>query len=435
MDTTLSHRGFFTFTLVAVGQIVSVTGSALTGFALGVWVYQSSHSTTQFSLILLFSMLPSLLVAPLTGALVDRWDRRWVMILSDTGAGLCTATLALLIFLGRLDIWQIYLITAISSVLEGFQVPAYMATVSLLVPKEQLGRANGIMQLGSTSRYLLAPILAGWLMGKINVTGVMLIDFATFIFAVTIVLAVRFPKPRITPEGQSQRGSLWREVRFGWQYISARPGLVGLLILFALGNYANLMVDTLLPPMLLETTTPDVLGSVLSAGGLGMLAGSLLMSAWGGPKRRIYGVFIFKSLAGLAILLIGGAQSLFLVALGTFFYYFPFPLVNGCDQAIWQSKVAPDVQGRVFAMRRMLAYSMIPLAYVTAGPLSDGVFKPLMYAGGPLATRLGPLIGSGPGRGQGLLIILMGGMIVLLTLATVLNPRVRRVEEELADTM
>jgi hypothetical protein len=435
MNPNVARRGFSVFVLVAFGQIISVTGSGLTGFALGAWVYQRTQSATQFALILLFTLLPSLAIAPLTGALVDRWDRRWVMILSDTGSGLCTLVMALLFFAGRLQVWHIYVAMALSSTFHGFQTSAYMASVSLLVPKEQLGRANGITQLGETSRYLFSPILAGWLMGVVGVSGVMLIDFATFLFAVFTCLLVRFPRPETSTAGRAVQGSLLREAAFGWQYIAARPGLLGILSMYALSNYASNMTDTLMPPMLLNLGSPKMVGSVLSAGGIGMLAGSLLMSVWGGPKRRINGVLIFSALIGLFVVLIGGLQSVPLIAVATFGYFFPFPLVNGCDSAIWQSKVPPDVQGRVFATRRMLVFSMIPLAYITAGPLADRVFEPLMREAGPLAASFGPVFGVGPGRGIGLLIGVMGLMAILVTLAAALNPRVRRVENELPDVV
>jgi MFS family permease len=435
MDNHQTPRGMTTFILVAVGQIVSVTGSALTGFALGTWVYQETRSTTLFALILLFTVLPSLLFAPLAGVLVDRWDRRRVMIAADSGAALCTGLLILLIQSGWLEIWHIYIIMGFNSIFRALQVPAYTASVSLLVPKDQLGRANGIMQLETTAGYLLSPILAGWLLEQAGIVNVMLIDLATFLIAVSIVLAVRIPRPVVTKKDTDTRASLWKDMALGWRFISARTGFLSLMILFALGNYANLMTDTLMPPMLLELNSPTVLGSVLSTGGLGMLVGTFLMTAWGGPKKRIYSVLIFKTLAGLAIMAIGLFQSIPLVALATFFYFLPFPLVNGSDQAIWQRKVPPEVQGRVFSIRRMLARSMIPLAYLTAGPLSDKIFKPLLSVNGSLAASLGQVFGVGPSRGMGLLIFLMGEIIVVLTLATALDPRVRNIEEELPDAV
>jgi MFS family permease len=435
VDNHQTPRGMTTFILVAIGQIVSVTGSALTGFALGAWVYQETRSTTLFSLILLFTVLPSLLFAPLAGALVDRWDRRTVMIVADTGAAICTGSLILLIQSGWLEIWHIYVIMGFNSLFRALQVPAYTASVSLLVPKDQLGRANGIMQLETTFSYLLSPILAGWLLDKSGIVGVMWIDLGTFFFAVSVVLAVRFPRPVVTKKDTARRASLWNDMAVGWQFISTRAGFLSLMILFGLGNYANLMTDTLLPPMLLELSSPTILGSVVSTGGLGMLVGTVLMSVWGGPKKRIYGILIFKTLAGLAIMGIGLFQSIPLIALATFFYYLPFPLVNGSDQAIWQRKVPPEVQGRVFSIRRMLARSMIPLAYLTAGPLSDQVFKPLLSANGALASSLGHFFRVGPSRGIGLLIFLMGEIIVVLTLAAALDPRVRKLEEELPDAV
>ncbi len=435
MENPKTPQRMTTFIFVAVGQIVSVTGSALTGFALGAWVYQETRSTTLFSLILLFTVLPSLLFAPLAGALVDRWNRRRVMIAADTGAAACTGLLILLVQTGWLEIWHIYVIMGFNSIFRALQVPAYTASVSLLVPRDQLGRANGIMQLEATSGYLLSPILAGWLLEQVGIIAVMLIDLTTFLFAVSIVLAVRIPQPEGAKKDAAVRTSVWKDMAVGWQFISARAGFLSLMVLFALGNYANLMTDTLMPPMLLELSSPTVLGSVLSTGGLGMLVGTFLMTAWGGPKKRIYGVLIFKTLAGLAIMGVGLFQSIPLIALATFFYFLPFPLVNGSDQAIWQRKVPPEVQGRVFSIRRMLARSMIPLAYLTAGPLSDQVFKPLLGANGALASSFGQLFGVGPSRGIGLLIFLMGLFIIVLTLGTALNPRVRNLEEELPDAV
>jgi hypothetical protein len=282
---------------------------------------------------------------------------------------------------------------------------------------------------------LLSPILAGWLLEQVGIVAVMGIDLATFLFAVSIVLAVRFPRPVSAPKKTATPTSLWKDMAVGLQFISARAGFLSLMVLFGLGNYANLMTDTLMPPMLLELSSPVSLGRVLSTGGLGMLAGTLLMSAWGGPRKRIYTVLVFKTLAGLAIMGIGLFQSIPLIALATYFYYLPFPLVNGSDQAIWQRKVPYEVQGRVFSIRRMLAQSMIPLAYLTAGPLSDKVFKPLLSANGSLATSFGQFFGIGPSRGMGLLIFLMGAFIVVLTLSTALNPRVRNIEDELPDTV
>lgn len=431
----IPSRGVRVFILVWLGQCVSLIGSGLTGFALGVWVYQRTGSVTQFALISLFTTLPSIVVSPLAGALVDRWDRRWAMILSDSGAALSTLSIALLLFANRLEVWQIYLAMAASSTFSAFQWPAYSAATTLLVPKQHLGRASGMVQLGQAVAQIVSPALAGVLVMAIRIQGVILVDVATFIFAVLTLLFVRVPRPETTAEGALGKGSLLQEAAYGWTYIVARPGLLGLLILFAATNFTSGMIMVLFTPMVLSFASAAVLGTLLSIAGFGMLAGSLVMSVWGGPKRRVYGVLGFEYLMGVCILLAGAQVSIPLIAVAAFVGFFCSPIIIGSSQAIWQSKTAPDVQGRVFAARTMIAWSSLPLAYLVAGPLADQVFEPLLAAGGPLAGSVGWLIGVGPGRGIGLLFIVMGTLNILATVAGCLYPRLRLVEDELPDVI
>jgi MFS transporter, DHA3 family, macrolide efflux protein len=223
---------------------------------------------------------------------------------------------------------------------------------------------------------------------------------------------------------------------FGWKYITGRVGLFGLLIVFASTNFLNSLTNPLLAPLVLSMTTPDVLGYLASGVGFGMLLGTLVMSAWGGPKRRVYGILGFLMLQGVFLMLMGLRPSLPLMAVAGFGLMFCAPIVNGCSQALWQTKVPPDLQGRVFAVRRMIAWSVIPLAYVLAGPLNDHVFNPLLVEGGALAGSVGLVIGTGLGRGTGLLFILVGLLTILVVVwLGWLNPRVLKVEIELPDGM
>jgi hypothetical protein len=166
-----------------------------------------------------------------------------------------------------------------------------------------------------------------------------------------------------------------------------------------------------------------------------MLFGSMLMSAWGGPKRRINGVLGFQLLTGLCFILAGLRPSAQLIAVAAFFFFFSLPFINGSSQAIWQSKIAPQVQGRVFAVRRMIAWSSVPFSYLIAGPLAEYVFEPLLAAEGPLASTVGRLIGAGPGRGIGFLFIIMGILTLLIVLAGYSYPRLRHLEDEVADAV
>lgn len=431
----VSPQRFRTFLLIWFGQLISLTGSGLTGFALGVWVYLRTGSVTQFALISLFTSLPGIMFSPIAGALVDRWDRRRAMILSDAGAGLCTLIVALLLLAGRLEVWHIYLVMAISSTFSAFQWPAYSAATTLLVSKEHFGRASGMVQISEAVAQIASPVLAGVLMGVIRVQGVILLDFATFLFAVFTLLMARVPRPETTAEGEAGQGSLLREAAYGWTYIRARPGLFGLLLFFAASNFATGIVQVLFTPLVLSFTTAVVLGLLLSVGGLGFLAGSLTMSVWGGPRRRVYGILGSSLLMGAVLFAAGFPPRAWILGAAAFLFFFSLPISNGCSQAIWQSKTAPDVQGRVFAVRRMIAWASLPLAYLVAGPLADRVFEPLLAEGGLLADGLGQIIGVGVGRGIGLLYIILGLMILLATLVAYLYPRLRQVETELPDYM
>ena len=184
------------FILIWFGQMVSLIGSGLTGFALGVWVYQRTGSVTQLALISLFTILPGIVISPIAGTLVDRWDRRWTMLLGDCGAGLSTLALALLLFADRLELWHIYLATSVSSTCSAFQYPAYAGATTLLVPSQHLGRASGLVHLGRSVAQLISPVLAGILVVTLQIQGVILLDFATFLFALVTLLLVRFPKPK-----------------------------------------------------------------------------------------------------------------------------------------------------------------------------------------------------------------------------------------------
>jgi MFS family permease len=425
--------GTRTFLTVWFGQLISTLGSGLTGFALSVHIFQKTGSATQLGVAMLATILPSLLISPLAGALVDRWDRRWVMIASDAGAALSTLAIWALLSSGHLQVWHIYVANTLSSFLGSFQQPAYMASVTLLIPKDHLGRASGLVQLSEAINRIVAPVLAGLLVVTIQVEGVILIDFATFLFAVLALLVVRIPRPEITAEGKAGQGSLLRESTFGWLYIKARPGLLGLLILAAFINLALGFQNVLFTPLVLSFTTPAVMGGILSVGGVGLLAGSLLMSTWGGTRKKVYGLMGGLFLTGIFAGLTGLRPDPFLIGAANVCMFCAVPIVNGSSQAIWQAKVAPDVQGRVFATRRLIALVALPVSYLAAGPLADHVFEPLMAEYGAWAGSLGTILGAGPGRGIGLVFVIVGCVVALLAVIGYLNPHIRKIEEELPD--
>lgn len=439
METqSTAPKSMRTFLIVWLGEMISILGSGLSSFALGVWLYDRTGQATPFAITVLFGSLPRIVLAPIAGSLADRWNRRWLMILADTGAAVITLSAVILLSTGQLQVWHIYAIALLGSIFSTFQEPAYTASIAMLVPKESLTRANGLVQAAQAVEMLIAPALAGVLFGLIGMRGVFLIDFVTYFFAIGALLVVTIPQPKLVEDAAPHaRGMIWRDASFGLRYLAARPGLFGLLLYFALVNFLMNFSSVLMGPLVLSFGGPAVLGAVQMASGVGLLLGSIAISAWGGPKRRVAGVLGFIAASAFGIILMGLRSSGLIVGAGCAFFLFCIPMASGPSQAIFQSKVALDVQGRVFAARGMISRSMMPLAFLLAGPLADRIFEPLMRAdGGTLAgTIIGQLLGTGTGRGIGLIYVVSGVLLLIATAAAWANPRIRNVEDELPEMM
>jgi MFS family permease len=358
------------------------------------------------------------------------------MMLSDLAAGISSIIVLLLYSTGNLEIWHLYITGAFAGAFQAFQFPAYSAAIATMLPKEQFGRANGMLSLAEAAPGIFAPVFAGFLLGLIGIGGVLAVDIVTFIAAVSALAVVHIPQPAVTAEGQAGRGSIWKEAAYGFRYILERPSLLGLQLVFLGINLVATFGLTVSQPMILSRTNDNaqLLGTVLAANGIGGLAGGLIMSTWGGPKRRVHGVLggmILSSLLGMCVLGVGRSLPVWMI--GSFFSVFFIPILNGCNQAIWQAKVAPDVQGRVFAARRLIAQISAPVAMLVAGPLADYVFEPSMRDNGLLARLLGWLVGTGPGAGMALMIVGAGLAGVLIAALAYLSPAVRKAETILPD--
>ncbi len=424
---TNGMRVFFT---VWIGQVVSLIASGLTDFSLGIWVFQKTGSVTLFAMISLFAILPQIVLSPLAGSLADRFDRRKIMIVSNIVAGITTLIVSLLLSSDRLEVWMIYIAVTIISSTITFIRPSYASTTITLVPKHQLGRANGMLQIGLSAPQVIAPILAALLVSRIGINTVVLIDFLSYIFALGTLLIVSFP---VLAKRTTGKRSVWSDMSYGLKYLRERPGLMALLGFMAYLNIILALLSLLVTPLVLSFTTTLSLGTVMSSAGAGMLAGSILLSIWGGPKRRINGVLGFIGLGGVFIIATGLWASVPFISTAMFCAFFVLPIAIGCINIILQIKVAPEVQGRVFGTIMMVAMSSIPIAYLSAAPLSEYVFEPLMAQNGALAGSLGQLIGVGPGRGIGLLFMVLGVLAIVGVVAAYLYPRLRLVEDELPD--
>ncbi|MCW3815757.1 amino acid adenylation domain-containing protein [Micromonospora sp. DR5-3] len=416
------------FYLVAIGQLVSLVGTGLTSFGLSLWVYQHTGSISMFATAAVLALLPAVALSPIAGAVADRWNRRLIMVGADSAAATGTVALGLLLWLGELQLWQVFAAITVTAVSSAFQQPAYLAAVTQLVPKRYYGRANGMVSLGGATSSLLAPLIGGALVIAIGLRGIVLIDLLTFAFAVTIALTVRFPDSMFKKREETFR----QEIVGGWRFITRRHGLLALILLTTLLNYFFSIVEVLATPLTLSFGDPSLLGTVLAASGVGLLLGSVVMSVWGGTERRTIGILSSVLFLGISLLTVGLRPNPLFPALGLFGMGLATALVNTHWLAIVQAKVGLELQGRVLSTGLMLSWMTVPAGFLTAAPLADNVFKPLA-SNGTVAATLGAVIGTGPGRGIAMATIVAGLCTLLLGAAGFAYRPIRRLEDELPD--
>jgi MFS family permease len=436
LETTVveTPRDMKTFFVIWIGQLISMLGSGLSNFALGVWIYDQSKQATPFAITVLLGSLPRILLLPFAGSIADRYNRRLIMILSDTMNAVLTFAIFVLLASNNLQLWHVYVIAALGSVFSAFQEPAYSASMTMIVPKEKLGSANGLVQMGQAIASVLTPVMAGALFVFIGFNGILIIDVVTFFFAVGSLMFVRIPQPTLAPEHKNS--NFLQDMAYGWNYLRERGGLFGILMYYAMVNFLLNWSAVLMVPMVLSRFSADVLGIIQTVMGAGMLIGSIVMSAWGGPKRRMPVVIGFIAVSIFGLIIAGLRPNPFFIGAGVFLLMFFVPLASGNSQVIFQSKVARNVQGRVFSVRSAISQSMMPIAFLTAGPLADKFFEPLMLEGGALAnTFLGQILGTGVGRGVGLMFIISGVVGLIVTAWVYANPHIRNVEDELPDEL
>lgn len=408
----------------------------MTSFALGIWAWEKTGSAQALALVGVFTYAPLIIVTPFVGVLVDRWNRKLVMMLSDLGAAVSSVIVLVLLLAGDLEIWHIYTTTAFASVFQAFQWPAYSASATLMVPKESFSRASGLISMIESGSNIIAPLLAGLLVGFIGVQGILVIDLLTFLLAITTLILVFIPK---TDQSRSRISikEFFQEVTFGFRYIIQREGLLKLQFVFFAANFMTVIGWAVISPMVLARTGGDaqILGAVESFAAAGGLIGGLLLVIWGGPKKLVWGVLFGWILNGLLGRFLMGISAIpWVWMLSAFLLAFFMPTINGNNQAIWQKKVPPGKQGRVFSTRRFIAQVTIPLSMGISGWLADHVFEPAFSNSQAWGSRLfGGLFGVGPGSGLSLMIALSGLMVAMVGAVGLLSKRIKYVETELPD--
>lgn len=426
--------GQLAFRVLWAGQSISLLGTGLTRFSVMIWAYQQTGTAISLALLGFFGSLTYILASPFAGVWIDRLDRRKVMFLADLGSGLMTAALLALFVSGNLEIWHLYLAQGISGICEAFQVSAFSASVSLLVPRESYTRSNALLGLGKSAALLLAPALAGMMLPLAGLSVILAADLLSLSLALLGLLWIRIPAAYASTEGAQAEGSFWQQLSYGSRYILRRPVLRGLLLTFFMVNlFGTLTYFAVLSPMILARTGSNemVLGWVRTLMGLGGIVGGLMVTVWGGArlKARTYltatmlSFLVCDFLMAISRTLGGWAFAGFLAELSIPFIVSPY-------YALWQENIPADVQGKVFATREMVQVTSQPVGFLAGGLLADQLFEPFMLGGGWLPDLFGSLVGTGPGTGMAVMFLctsLLGGLTGLLGL---LSPSIRALDGE-----
>ncbi|WP_279636946.1 MFS transporter [Corallococcus llansteffanensis] len=420
------------FLAIWLGQLVSTLGTGVGSFAITVWLWSKTQHAVSITTLEMCSFGVVVLVSPLAGALVDRLDRRWAMAVADLGVG---AVILGVLYVDRsvgLEPWHLYVAKLLTGAFVAFQTPAYLGVVTVLLPKEAYARASGLMSLSFSLSGLLAPVIAATLYSAIGLHGILALDVASFAFAVALLLFVRIPGRALAAVGGA-RPRLLDEATYGFRTIFASKSLIGLLFVLAGNNFLG-MFGILLPALVLARTggQEPVLASVMVAGAMGGIAGGIVTGIWGGPRRRIHGILWAILLNGVfGQLLLGLGQTPMIWRVASFLSSFLFPILHGCNQAIWQSKIPADAQGRIFAARRIVVDAMVPVAMLIAGPLADYVLEPALAPGGvPILSRL---VGTGPGSGMSAIFLFVGLAAIALVVFAYRIPSIRNIETLVPD--
>ncbi|MBG0815927.1 non-ribosomal peptide synthetase/MFS transporter [Planomonospora sp. ID82291] len=420
------------FGAVAAGQLVSIVGSSLTEFAVPLWIYITTGSLVDFALFSVLALLPGMLVSPLAGALVDRHDRRRVMLAGDVGAFGTQLALGVLLWTGNLQIWHVYPLLAVLSVALAFQRLAYASAIPQLVPKRFLGHANGVVQMVTGTAQLVVPLVAVGLMAGIGLEGILVVDVVSYAFAITVLLLVRFPKTM----AWRRRESLTAEMVEGWRFSWGNPWFRGMLVFFVVLNVFLSPLFLLVSPLVLGFATLDDVGRVAFCGGLGVLLGGLVMTVWGGPRRlRMRGVLLATLALGVFCLVTGVRQDLVVIAAGAFGMSFWLTVLNGVYATIVQVKVPQRFHGRVMALNQLVAWSTLPIGFGLVAPYGTALFEPLLLPGGPLAGTVGVVIGTGEGRGIGLMYVLFAVAIAVTALVAMRTRTLSRFDADMPDAL
>jgi len=411
-----SQKSFKKFLVVWFGQFISLIGIGITAFSLGVYAFERTQSATSVALVTLFTFLPSILLRPIGGLLADRMDRRLLMIIGDIGAAAGLVFILIMLEARELELWHIYVGVTISSIFSALHSPAYKASATDLLSEEQYSKGSGLVQLAESSKFLFAPVIAGVLLSVTTIETILLINIATFLIAIIAVFVI---KKSIAVDRSNQVKEHWlNELLEGWYTIKRNKGVLLLVTIISITTFYIGLLETLIGPMLLSFTDVQSLGIFQSISAIGMLISSIVIGMVTITKRYVSMLIIGLIIGGIAFSLIGLSTNIIFIMIAGFVFLAALPFVNTSADVLVRQNIPNEKQGRVWGMIGILSQLGFIAAYCSAGYLADYLFNPWLVEDGALASTVGTVIGTGPGRGIGLIFIIAGIFVVTIGVIT-----------------
>lgn len=432
---TESKPGFIraarSFIIIWAGQSLSIIGSGLSGFAIGLWLYQISGSMTLFAVNMAANVLPSILLGPFASMMVDHYPRRPIILIADTGAALSTVGILLLLRAEQPPIAAIILLGLLLQVLTTFQSPAYHDVAMQLLPEGHVDTGWSLINFSDYLARLLSPALAGFMLVLFDLRWALIADLASFAIAIVAGLIVPIPNAPVDPFPVHRKETVANYLRDAWELIKDLPGVILVLFHTAFDTFILNAVFVVIPPMVISLSGPAAAGVMEGVKGAGLLLGTIMIAAWGLPRRKLDG-YLTLALGGLVLLFaLGLLRDPLALGLALFLLMLIFPVMNGSAHTLLSDNIPVELHEKVFSLRQLAADVVVPVAYLTAGPLADYVFQPLLETASPFADLVSALVGSGEGRGAALVILIGALLGFIVTIILRLHPHVRRLEKSL----
>lgn len=405
-----TKNNFYKFLLLWVGEFISSIGGGMTSFGLGVYVFSKTGSATAMTLVTLVGFLPTILLGAPAGVLADRYDRRLLMMLGDGLSGLGVLFIFICMLQGNAALWQICLGVGISAVFSSLMAPAYRATVTDLLTKEEYAKASGLVSLADSARYLISPVLAGILLAVSDMKLILGIDIATFFVTVAVTAIV---KKGLVTKKQEEVSGFTQALKEGWQAITIKKGVLNLVLLASVMTCFMGFMQVLCEPMILSFCDSKTLGIAETICACGMLVSSLILGMKGAKGSYVRMLWLALFGAGIAMAACGVVENIVLICIAGFLFFAMLPFANTALDYLTRTNIPVNLQGRAWGLIGVISQLGYIVAYVLAGVCADGIGKKMQI---------------GVGRGAAVVIIIAGILLSVTALFIINNQKIRELE-------